>query len=529
MPEEPRKTKKKGGEGETPKETLISIIISFAMVFIFTRYVVASYVIPTGSMAPTLLGQHMRFWSPETGLTWAVNPWDYVDTDTLRQPLSTQGASTRRPIVVEEPYTGQDLMRTNVPLRSGDRIFVQTYLYVIRDPERWEVAVFKYPGNPRENWIKRIVGLPGERVWLVDGDVFTQAVEADAASEEAWSIQRKPMEVQESLWLPLYDSAREPVSDMHDGRAWADRWQGAGFDAEGLGYTLSAPSGRLTWDAAARPITDWLSYNDTSLLRPRLNRYPIADLRMHATVAIEALEGFESLSATIEAQRHLFQARLVNDSEAGIIADLRMRTSAAGDEAYETLASATLPRSSLRGGFAHVELWRWDQRLALVMDGEPVVTAEFDWSPDERLRHAIGPGADRETDPRETGQYNPARAHWDVVSESAVRLTRVGLDRDLYYQPVQGASGRARGASIESVVALSGDEYFMLGDNSAASNDGRGWETVDPWVERALGPPTGVVPRELILGKAFFVFWPSFHWDLKPIPVPDFGRMRWIE
>ena len=63
------------------KETLISLAISFVMALVFRSYVVEAFVIPTGSMAPTLLGAHMEFRSPESGFQWAVNPW-YAVNDT---------------------------------------------------------------------------------------------------------------------------------------------------------------------------------------------------------------------------------------------------------------------------------------------------------------------------------------------------------------------------------------------------------------------------------------------------------------
>ncbi|HBS27851.1 MAG TPA: signal peptidase I, partial [Phycisphaerales bacterium] len=58
------------------------------------------------------------------------------------------------------------------PLRAGDRILVQKYLYELFPPERWDVVVFKNPESATQNFIKRLVGLPNEQVWLADGDVF---------------------------------------------------------------------------------------------------------------------------------------------------------------------------------------------------------------------------------------------------------------------------------------------------------------------------------------------------------------------
>ena len=45
---------------------------------------------------------------------------------------------------------------------NGDRILVNKYIYTYSEPQRWDVVVFKFPGNAQINYIKRLVGLPGE-------------------------------------------------------------------------------------------------------------------------------------------------------------------------------------------------------------------------------------------------------------------------------------------------------------------------------------------------------------------------------
>src|SRR6478672_10381680 len=55
------------------KETIESILVAFILAFIFRAFVVEAFVIPTGSMAPTLLGAHMRFTCPDCGYQFDVN------------------------------------------------------------------------------------------------------------------------------------------------------------------------------------------------------------------------------------------------------------------------------------------------------------------------------------------------------------------------------------------------------------------------------------------------------------------------
>src|SRR5688572_23696962 len=55
------------------KETVESILVAFILAFIFRAFVVEAFVIPTGSMAPTLLGAHVRLRCDDCGYRWKVN------------------------------------------------------------------------------------------------------------------------------------------------------------------------------------------------------------------------------------------------------------------------------------------------------------------------------------------------------------------------------------------------------------------------------------------------------------------------
>src|SRR5690349_9799634 len=54
------------------KETVESILVAFILAFIFRAFVVEAFVIPTGSMGPTLYGAHMRFRCPDCGYSFDV-------------------------------------------------------------------------------------------------------------------------------------------------------------------------------------------------------------------------------------------------------------------------------------------------------------------------------------------------------------------------------------------------------------------------------------------------------------------------
>lgn len=56
--------------------------------------------------------------------------------------------------------------------QSGDYILINEVSLQFRQPERGEVIVFKYPGDEKTYFIKRVIGLPGEKVEVLDGNVF---------------------------------------------------------------------------------------------------------------------------------------------------------------------------------------------------------------------------------------------------------------------------------------------------------------------------------------------------------------------
>ena len=57
-------------------------------------------------------------------------------------------------------------------LMLGDYIFVSKLAYRFGDPERGDIAVFKYPADTNIDYVKRVVGLPGDRIQMKDGVVY---------------------------------------------------------------------------------------------------------------------------------------------------------------------------------------------------------------------------------------------------------------------------------------------------------------------------------------------------------------------
>ncbi|MFB3895644.1 MAG: signal peptidase I [bacterium] len=57
-------------------------------------------------------------------------------------------------------------------LQVGDMIFVNRFVYLFSSPQRGDIVVFKYPENPNQDFIKRLIGLSGDTVAISDGKVL---------------------------------------------------------------------------------------------------------------------------------------------------------------------------------------------------------------------------------------------------------------------------------------------------------------------------------------------------------------------
>ena len=552
------------------KETTIAIVISFTMAFVFRGFVIEGFLIPTGSMAPTLLGKHMLIRDADSGYEWTVGPWDYINGNP-NLPAPRQG-DPQRPIVVNDPMTGRTIERVAEPLRAGDRLFVLKYLEHVYEPSRWEVVVFKAPHVEPQNYIKRLLGLPGERVALVDGDVFfigpdddTDGSGIDGWASGAWNIARKPERVQREVWQTVFDSDYTPPEatqqDVTPSQRFRPPWAPGTPGWEGVRtersyrYTGSGETS-LKWDPRGWPapgadadpiwhIDDYTAYNQLRSSPQAFNRdligsrsiFPVSDVSVR--FGIEP-EGDAKNGAIGLLTARGMQFRCVLDS-AGARLERRMQPTTAGDlPEWITIDSAERPGGFIEPGrVTNVEFWHADQALSLYINGDLVCggidDGGYEMSPSERIASSTGRSLESLLTLRTDDRFNPLgdprnflppSVEWSF-SGGPFTLHRVGLDRDLHYQVGQR---RTLGGHPDLIAELSPDHFMLCGDNSANSLDARFWDIEYPWITESIhGGEThlGLVHRDLIIGRAFVVYLPSPYrrgW----IPMLDVGRMRWI-
>lgn len=516
-------------------ETFQSIVVAFILAFAFRSVVIEAFVIPTGSMAPTLLGAHVMARSPQTGYTFPVGP---RDTDN-NIALPTQGTK-RDPIDIADPMLDRidrngrggnsSIQFVDERTRMGDRILVLKYLYSLFGPSRFDVVVFKNPKNPAENYIKRLIGLPGERVWLCDGDVFV-SVEDDPSG--TFLVQRKPEHVQRRVWQPVYHSKHIPIQSNLTVVKWTCPWEGKGWVTENVrSYRQESDDPTtLKYREAVRPIRDAYAYNTSA--NHAFDYFNVADMRFATGIAPDA----SGLNARIElaCRNHVFECVLSGDT-----AELRMRPE--GGSEWTVLGSGSIDAFE-PGRVTNVEFWHVDQQLWLWINGKMACDpAPYEWDGRARSINATGLTPEQAASsggrPHQYLDYNhrPQETRLALHFEgSALTLHRVELDRDLYYQPTRygrnGPVGTAALATHPSTVPTLGpDHFFVCGDNSPSSLDGRLWGDPNPWIAATIDDGPGVVHRDLMMGKAFFVYFPSPEGlsDNGSRFIPNFGQMRFI-
>jgi len=194
---------KDSSSGRATRETIESIVIAFVLAFLFRSFEAEAFVIPTGSMAPTLMGEHKDVVCEKCA-------YQYPAGASMEKLV---GATTC-------PICGHT-MRIEDKSFNGDRILVSKFAYEFAEPRRWDVIVFKYPGNPKQNYIKRLVGLPNETLKIRHGDIFVRK-DKDPQDKE-FPIERKPPHKLKAMLQAVHDT-RHIAQDLVDA-GWPSRWE----------------------------------------------------------------------------------------------------------------------------------------------------------------------------------------------------------------------------------------------------------------------------------------------------------------
>ncbi|HOV78562.1 MAG TPA: signal peptidase I [Bacillota bacterium] len=103
-------------------------------------------------------------------------------------------------------------------LKENDRIIVSKLTYRFQEPKRGDIVVFKYPKDPRRNFVKRLIAVGGETVALRNSRLYIngQPVQEDYLPQGLRFADYGPVEVPSGSYFMLGDNR----NNSDDSRAW---------------------------------------------------------------------------------------------------------------------------------------------------------------------------------------------------------------------------------------------------------------------------------------------------------------------
>ncbi len=105
--------------------------------------------------------------------------------------------------------------------RDGDYLIVDQLSYYFEEPARGDVVIFKYPKDPSKYFIKRVIGLPQEKIHITDGQVtITTAAKETIVLTEPYLVYEKSMNTQTGLGPNEYFVLGDNRPASSDSRVW---------------------------------------------------------------------------------------------------------------------------------------------------------------------------------------------------------------------------------------------------------------------------------------------------------------------
>jgi signal peptidase I len=356
-----------------------------------------------------------------------------------------------------------------------DRILVDKLVQTLREPERWDIMVFRYPLQKNQNYVKRLVGMPNDRLSIAGGNVY-QVTDKDG--KRSYAVLRKPDDLQAAMWKEVYPArcvvrgegkALGALLAGSPARAVAEDGDRFVLDVETearLYVRIDADGGfvDLVWDGYPTATAAAIRQETQQQRRPQ---EIVPDARLRATVERDA--GVAEVAFEIDVVRpgrdRLTYAFVVRGDKGRLV--VRGKGTQVLGESPEF--ACELPAGAATElGFAHV-----DDQLIAWRDGDEL----------QRFDTAAWPCRDG----CEVGGPTATGDHCVVPQivcrgRGKVRVDDLRIDRDQHY---------TRAGSPE-VIEVPDAHYFMMGDNTLQSVDSRDWTAVSIGVT----PDGKVVPPD---------------------------------
>lgn len=129
-------------------------------------------------------------------------------------------------IIVNSTVPSGSMERT---IMTNSRMIGLRISYLFEKPDRGDIIVFHYPDDPKQIFVKRIIGLPGETVEMIDGITYIDgvALEEDYINPDYWdrpiegkSYNSGPFTVPEGHYFVMGDNR----GNSHDSRFWTNHF-----------------------------------------------------------------------------------------------------------------------------------------------------------------------------------------------------------------------------------------------------------------------------------------------------------------
>lgn len=106
-------------------------------------------------------------------------------------------------------------------INTGDKLIGFRLAYLFKEPERGDVVIFRYPDDESQIFIKRVIGLPGDKVEIADGKLIINGeVMVEDYVKEPMTGNFGPYEVPEGYYFMLGDNR----NISQDSRYWKNTY-----------------------------------------------------------------------------------------------------------------------------------------------------------------------------------------------------------------------------------------------------------------------------------------------------------------